>query len=158
MLANRVTIRKERDLAPTTATQTAPTGDRWTHRRFFALLRELGRLRVIHRAGASTFEALCTMGPHGFAEGHMNAITDEYHWHVKLSAFGHLRTQDTTHGRSGRRVMFFELREQEASPPFAFIYLHREKGEEFAPDRELRFLAAHAELGAGRNLAMEEAR
>ena len=86
----------------------------------------------------------------------MNAITDAYHWHVKLSAFGHLRTQDTTHGRSGRRVLYFELREHDACAPFAFIYLHREKGEEFAPDREQRFLAAHAELSGGRDLAMED--
>jgi hypothetical protein len=149
---------KETDLAPTTATPIASTADLWTHRRFFALLRELGKLRVIHRAGASTFEALCTMGPHGFAEGHMNAITDAYHWHVKLSGFGHLRTQDTTHGRSGRRVLLFELREREESPPFAFIYLHREKGEEFAPDREQLFLAAHSELGGGRDLAVEDDR
>ena len=98
------------------------------------------------------------MGPHGFGEGHMNAITDAYHWHVKLDAFGYLRTHDTTHGRSGRRVLFFELRERESSPPFAFIYLHREKGEEFEPDREQRFLAAHAELGSGRALEMEEDR
>jgi hypothetical protein len=151
-------VRKERDLAPTTATPISATADLWTHRRFFALLRDLGRLRVIHRAGASTFEALCTMGPHGFAEGHMNAITDAYHWHVKLSGFGHLRTQDTTHGRSGRRVLFFELREREAGPPFAMIYLHREKGEEFAPEREQRFLAAHTELADGRDLAMEDDR
>jgi hypothetical protein len=69
-----------------------------------------------------------------------------------------LRTQDTTHGRSGRRVLFFELREREASPPFALIYVHREKGEEFAPECEQRFLAAHAELGGGRDLAMEDDR
>ena len=111
---------------------------------------------MIHRAGASTFEALCTMGPHGFAEGHMNAITDAYHWHVKLSAFGYLRTHDTTHGRSGRRVLFFELRERESTPPFAFIYVHREKGSEFEPEREQRFLDVHGELGAGRAIELEE--
>jgi hypothetical protein len=145
-------------LAPNAATPIAPGRDVWTHRRFFALLRELGRLRVIHRSGPSTFEALCTMGPHGFGEGHMNAITDAYHWHVKLDAFRFLRTHDTVHGRSGRRVLFFELREGESGPPFAFIYVHREKGEEFEPDREQRFLAAHAELDAGRALEMEEDR
>jgi hypothetical protein len=111
---------------------------------------------VIHRAGASTFEALCTMGPHGFAEGHMNAITDAYHWHVKLSGFGHLRSYDQTHARSGRRVLFFALCERAGAAPFSFIYLHREKGEEFAPDREQLFLAAHAEFAEGRDLATEE--
>ena len=115
-----------------------------THREFFALLRELGRLRVIHRSGPSTFEALCTMGPHGFAEGHMNAITDAYHWHLKLSDFGFVRSHDTIHARSGRRVLFFELREGPDAPPFSFIYLHREKGAEFSPEIEKRFLEAHA--------------
>jgi hypothetical protein len=145
-------------LAPTSASSPAPARDLWTHRRFFALLRELGRLRVIHRSGPSTFESLCTMGPHGFADGHMNAITDTYHWHVKLDAFGYLRTHDTTHARSGRRVLFVELRERESGAPFAFIYVHREKGEEFELDREQRFLAAHAELGDGRAVELEEAK
>jgi hypothetical protein len=139
-------------------TSAKESGDAWTHRRFFALLREMGRLRVIHRSGASTFEALCSMGPHGFAEGYMNAITDAYHWHLKLDGFGYLRTHDTTHARSGRRVMFFELGEKRGMPPFAMIYLHREKGEEFEPEREKRFLEAHGELGAGRVLATEDAR
>jgi hypothetical protein len=51
--------------------------------------------------------------------------------------------------------MFFELYEKRGVPPFAMIYLHREKGEEFEPEREKRFLEAHAELGAGRELARE---
>ncbi|MEM7410329.1 MAG: hypothetical protein AAF430_08855 [Myxococcota bacterium] len=126
--------------------------DRWDHRRVFALLRELGRLRVIHRSGASTFEALCTMGPHGFAGGYLNAITDAYHWHVKLDEFGFLRTHDTTHARSGRRVLFFELCATREAKPFAMIYLHREKGAEFEVDREKRFLEAHAALATGREL------
>ena len=127
----------------------------WSARRFFALLRELGGLRVIHRSGASTFESLCSMGPHGFADGYMNAITDAYHWHLKLDGFGHLRSHDTTHARSGRRVLFFELSEKRGSAPFTMIYLHREKGEEFGSSREKRFLEAHGELGAGRDLAQE---
>jgi hypothetical protein len=151
-------IRTGRESCVTTAKGPADSGEAWTHRRFFALLREMGRLRVIHRSGASTFEALCSMGPHGFAEGYMNAITDAYHWHLKLDGFGYLRTHDTTHARSGRRVMFFELSEKRGTPPFAMIYLHREKGEEFEPEREKRFLEAHGELGAGRDLATEEAR
>jgi hypothetical protein len=138
-----------------TTTPAAATAGEWSARRFFGLLRELGRLRVIHRSGASTFESLCSMGPHGFAEGYMNAITDAYHWHLKLDGFGYLRTQDTTHARSGRRVMFFELYEKRGVPPFAMIYLHREKGDEFEPEREKRFLEAHAELGAGRELERE---
>jgi hypothetical protein len=135
-------------------TTTAPgsAGSCWTHARFFALLRELGRLRVIHQSGASTFEALCTMGPHGFAGGFMNAITDAYHWHLRLEGFGHLRSQDTTHARSGRRVLFFELCERRDARPFSQIYLHREKGEEFEPEREKRFLEAHAELSQGVDL------
>jgi hypothetical protein len=133
----------------------SPAEGGWDARRFFALLRELGRLRVIHRSGASTFEALCSVGPHGFAEGYMNAITDAYHWHLKLDGFGCLRSHDTTHARSGRRVLFFELCEARGTPPFAVIYLHREKGEEFEAEREKRFLEAHAELGAGRDLAKE---
>jgi hypothetical protein len=137
------------------STRPGADADAWSHQRFFGLLRELGRLRVIHRSGASTFEALCRMGPHGFAEGFMNAITDAYHWHVKLDAFGHLRSKDTTHARSGRRVLFFELCEKRGVPPFASIYLHREKGEEFEPEREMRFLEAHAELAEGRDLREE---
>jgi hypothetical protein len=129
-----------------------PAADVWTHARFFALLRELGRLRVIHQSGPSTFEALCEMGPHGFAGGFMNAITDAYHWHLRVDGFGHLRSQDTTHRRSGRRVLFFELRERADAAPFAMIYLHREKGAEFEPEREKRFLAAHAQLADGRAL------
>jgi len=142
----------------TVATPGAEPRASWTHRRFFALLCELGRLRVIHRSGASTFEALCAMGPHGFADGYMNAITDAYHWHLKLEGFGYLRSHDTTHARSGRRVLFFELGERKGTPPFSMIYLHREKKEEFEPEREERFLEAHAELGAGRELATEDAR
>jgi hypothetical protein len=150
--------RTGREICVTSEKGPAESGEAWSHRRFFALLREMGRLRVIHRSGASTFEALCTMGPHGFAEGYMNAITDAYHWHLKLDGFGYLRTHDTTHARSGRRVLFFELGEKRGTPPFAMIYLHREKGEEFEPEREKRFLEAHGELGAGRDLATEEAR
>ena len=147
-------------MAETPATPLSSAREPWTHPRFFALLRELGRLRVIHRSGPSTFESLCTMGPHGFADGHMNAINDLFHWHVKLDAFGYLRSQDTTHARSGRRVLFFEMREREDSAPFAFVYLHRDKGEQYEFDREQRFLAAHHELKEGRALerAKEEVR
>lgn len=133
--------------------ETTPAAAAWTHRRFFDALRELGRLRVISRSGPSTFEALCTFGPYGFGHGHMNAITDAYHWHLALAPFRHLTTQDTVHERSGRRVLFFELRESAEAAPFLFIYLHREKGEEFDALREKRFAELHAELASGRVLA-----
>ena len=128
----------------------------WTHPRFFTLLASLGPLRVIHQSGASTFEALCRFGAHGFAHGYMNAITDAYHWHLKLDAFGHVRSRDRTHARSGRRVLFLELSEQEGTKPFCSIYLHREKGAEFDAELEKRFLEAHAELADGRALASED--
>src|SRR5262245_1007765 len=93
----------------------------WTHRRFFGELGPLSPLRVISQCGASTFEAICRFGPHGFADGHMNAITPEYHWHVALARFRHVTSVDRTHARSGRRVLFFELREQAGAAPFLSI-------------------------------------
>jgi hypothetical protein len=131
----------------------------WTARRFFALLGELGRLRIISISGPSTFEAICEVGSCGFGGGLMNAITDGYHWHLELARFGHLRSRDETHARSGRRVLFFELRESAPSPPFLHIYLHREKGEEFEPEREKRFAEAHEQLrdGAALEIAGREA-
>jgi hypothetical protein len=125
----------------------------WTHARFFDLLGDLGPLRVISIAGASTFEAIVRFGPHGFAHGHMNAITPAYHWHVALARFRHVRSCDELHERSGRRVLFFELREEAAAEPFLRIYLYREKGVDFEPGPEAAFAAAHAELAAGVSLA-----
>lgn len=132
---------------------TERAGAGWTHRRFFDALRALGQLRVISRSGPSTFEALCTFGPYGFGHGHMNAITDAYHWHLALAPFRHLRTRDQVHQRSGRRVLFFELRESPDATPFLFIYVHREKGAEFDPEIEKRFAELHAELADGVALA-----
>jgi hypothetical protein len=137
---------------PDASASVSPTPGAWTHRRFFDALRTMGRLRVISRSGPSTFEALCRFGPYGFGHGHMNAITDAYHWHLALDPFRHLRSCDTVHERSGRRVLFFELRESADVAPFLFIYLHREKDEEFDPERERLFAELHAELGAGRAL------
>jgi hypothetical protein len=125
----------------------------WSHARFFDLLGALGALRVISIAGASTFEAICRFGPHGFAHGHMNAITPAYHWHVSLARFRHVRSCDEVHERSGRRVLFFELREEAAAEPFLRIYLYREKGVDFEPGPEAAFAAAHAGLAAGVSLA-----
>jgi len=129
----------------------------WTHRRFFDLLATLGRLRVISIAGPSTFEALCELGPYGFAHGHMNAITRAYHWHLALDRFRHLRSCDEIHARSGRRVLFFELREAADAEPFLRIYLFRGQGEAFDPVLVERFAAAHAELRDGVALAHGEA-
>jgi len=133
-----------------------PHGDTsggWTPRRFFDLLRRLGRLRVISISGPSVFEALCELGAYGFSQGHMNAITEGYHWHLALARFRHLTTRDETHPRSGRRVLFFELRESEHQAPFLRIYVHREKGVDFEPEREACFAEAHAELADGRLLS-----
>lgn len=127
-----------------------------THETFFRALRELGRLRVISQCGASTFEALCELGPCGFAKGQMNAITDAYHWHVSLARFRHVQTHDALHTRSGRRVLYFELREHGGAEPFLRIYLHRAKGEELAPVREARFAALHREWIDGATLAAPE--
>ncbi len=138
--------------SPSTSNAPSPAGaetEGWTHRRFFDSLRHLGRLRVISRSGPSTFEALCELGPHGFAHGYMNAICNAYHWHLELAPFRHLQTKDTVHARSGRRVLFFELRESPDAAPFLFIYLHREHGEEFDPEREALFATLHAELAEG---------
>ncbi len=125
-------------------------------RQLFGWLQSLGRLRIISQSGPSTFEALCEVGPHGFAGGYMNAITDAYHWHLKLDGLGHVRTQDKIHGRSGRRVLFLELRERAEAPPFLMIYLHREKGADFDPELEKRFLEGHAHLAQGRQLAQAD--
>jgi hypothetical protein len=132
----------------------------WSAQRFFALLGELGRLRIISISGPSTFESICEVGSAGFGGGFMNAITEQYHWHLELRRFGHLRSRDDTHARSGRRVLFFELRESAESPPFLRIYLHREKGEEFDPQRERRFAEVHEQLrdGTALEIAQREAR
>lgn len=133
----------------------SPEGIPWTARRFFALLAELGRLRVISQSGPSTFEALCQVGPIEIAHGFVNAITPDYHWHLAVKRFRHVRSHDDVHARSGRRVLFFSLREDADSDPFLRIYLHREKGEEFEPAREARFRAAHGALGEGAPIELE---
>jgi hypothetical protein len=133
--------------------------DGWTHRRFFEILAELSPLRVISISGPSVFEAICGVGPFGIADGHLNAITDAYHWHVDLADFTRVRSRDQTHARSGRRVLFFELLARgDDARPFLSIYLHRGKGEEFAPEREARFLAAHRDLAVGVELRSEVSR
>ena len=127
----------------------------WTARRFFELLATLGRLRVISQSGPSTFEALCEVGPFEIAQGFLNAITPAYHWHLAVHRFRHLRSHDEVHARSGRRVLYFTLHEAPDAPPFLRIYLHREKGAEFEPEREARFGAAHAALRDGVAVVLE---
>ncbi len=127
----------------------------WTHRRFFEALGPLSPLRVVSACGASTFEAICRFGAFGFTDGHMNAITPEYHWHVSLARFRVVTSVDRVHARSGRRVLLFELREEAGAAPFLSIFLYRDRGAEFEPEREARFRALHAELAAGATLARE---
>ena len=123
---------------------------------FFELLKELGPLRIISRSGPSTFEAICTVSRFGVASGFMNAITPEYHWHLQLKGFGHVRSHDEIHDRSGRRVLYFELRENAEANPFLFIYLYRDKGAEFDPAHEKRFLEAHEAMSQGLSLAQAD--
>jgi len=123
---------------------------------FFDQLTRMGPLRIISQSGASTFEALCRFGPHGYAQGFMNAMTDAYHWHLDLRGFGHLRSRDEVHARSGRRVLFFELRRSAGDPPFLRIYLHRAKGAAFDPALEQAFLAVHERCQEGVALARPE--
>lgn len=127
----------------------------WTHARVFRLLGDLDRLRVISVCGPSVFESLCTFGPHGFAQGHMNAITPAYHWHVDLARFGHVRSGDRIYERSQRRVLFLELCEKRGDEPFLRIFVYRDKDTEFDPGVEKAFAEAHTELGEGVDLASE---
>jgi hypothetical protein len=109
----------------------------------------LGPVRIISPSGPSLFEAICELGPFAAAEGWLNSITDRYHWHLELSRLGHVTSRDGVHERSGRRVLFFELRERAGDEPFLWIYLHRGKGEEFDPEREGAFASLHELFAAG---------
>jgi len=121
----------------------------WTAGRFFAALRELNPLRVISGCGPSTFEAICRVGDFDLSRGYLNAITPDYHWHLQLAGFRSLRSRDELHKRSGRRVLYFELREATDARPFLLIYLYREKGAEFDERRATRFADLHRELCDG---------
>lgn len=125
----------------------------WTATRFFDLLQQLGKLRVISVCGPSVFESICVAGPYEVADGFLNMITDAFHWHVATARLRHVQSHDTTHGRSGRNVLFFELREDEDTPPFLRIYVYRAPGAEFAPEVVRAFQNAHAELREGLRLA-----
>jgi hypothetical protein len=128
---------------------TAGSGEPWTARRFFTALAGLGPLRVISQSGPSTFEAICEVGAFGISGGYLNAITSSYHWHLRLDGFAHLVSRDEVHERSGRRVLFFELRGDPEDEPFLRIYLYRHVGEDFGRERESRFGELHRELGSG---------
>lgn len=124
----------------------------WTARRVLESLREVGPLRVINVSGPSVFETICELDTFGVADGYFNAITPGYHWHLALDRFRHLTTKDEVHARSGRRVLFYELRETAEADPFLLVYLHRGKGEEFSPDREAAFAAVNREFSGGATL------
>jgi len=121
----------------------------WTASRFLDLLPELGKLRIISVCGPSVFEALCEAGPYDKRGGSLNMITDSFHWHLAPHRIAHLQSQDAIHTRSGRRVIFFELRESAEESPFLRIYVYRDPETEFDPDVAERFAAAHKELADG---------
>lgn len=128
----------------------------WTAARFFTLLGSLGPLRVISQCGPSTFEALCEVGSFSIEAGFVNAITPAYHWHLASKRFRHLQSHDQTHARSRRRVLFFTLHETLGADPFLRIYVQREPGVEFEPEREAIFAEAHLELAGGVDMSREE--
>lgn len=128
----------------------------WTATRFFDLLPKLGGLRVISVCGPSVFEAICEAGPYEVLGGSLNMITPDFHWHMVHARIGFLKSHDTTHKRSGRRVLFFTLHEQGEDAPFLRIYVYRPSGEEFDPAVMDVFQAAHAELASGVVLRAEE--
>lgn len=128
----------------------------WTAARFFDLLQQLGKLRVISVCGPSVFESICVAGPYEIADGFLNMVTEAFHWHVATSRLRHLQSHDSTHGRSGRNVLFFELRESRDTPPFLRIYVYRAPGAEFAPEVAQAFQRAHVELAGGVDLAPGE--
>lgn len=132
-----------------TATTTATPATAWTARRVLESLREVSPLRVINVSGPSVFETICELDGFGVADGHFNAMTPRYHWHLALDRFRHLTTKDEVHERSGRRVLFYELREEAGAEPFLLVYLHRGKGEEFSPEREAAFAEAHRVFAGG---------
>ena len=145
------------DQTNTSSDRTAATGSRtengeWSAERLWGLLTRLGKLRIISSCGPSTFEAICEVPRYGNARGFLNVITDGYHWHLEHARFGHLRSCDGVNPRSGRRVLYFELRETPESEPFLWIYLYRAPDGDFEPEPLERFQTAHLELKSGRLL------
>jgi hypothetical protein len=91
------------------------------------------------------------------AQGFVNVISEDYHWHLLIEGFGHLRSRDEIHQRSGRRVVFFELRRVEEGEPFLLIYLYRGPGQEFGEEPLRLFTEMHRDLAAGAHLEREPA-
>lgn len=121
---------------------------------FLRGLSALGRLRIISQCGPSTFEAIVDADPGHVARGYFNAITPAYHWHVRLDRLGWLESADEIHARSGRRVLYFSLKESASDPPFLWIYVHREKDEDFEPERVEAFQRLHAHARSGMPLSV----
>ena len=121
----------------------------WTAERVLSSLEDLGPLRIITVTGPNVFETICELGGYGVANGYFNAITPQYHWHLRLDGLRHVHTKDEVHARSGRRVLFLEFREQARAEPFLMVYLHRGKGEEFGDEREAAFGRLHEVFGEG---------
>ncbi|MBZ0114746.1 MAG: hypothetical protein K8J08_19950 [Thermoanaerobaculia bacterium] len=115
----------------------------------FGALRSLSPLRIISVCGPSVFEAIENFGAFGIHDGWMNAMCDRYHWHLQIDRIGSITSRDTIHERSGRRVLFLELREKLDAEPFLLLYLHRAKGEDFEEERLVLFEKLHALYGAG---------
>jgi len=115
----------------------------------FGHIRDLSPLRVIQVTGPSVFETICELDSFSIADGWFNAITSQYHWHLQLECFRQITTCDTIHERSGRRVLFFELRQRPDEDPFLLIYLHRAKGQEFESNREELFERLHGRCSQG---------
>ena len=125
-------------------------------REFFEVLRSVSPLRVIQITGPSVFETICDVDSFSLREEWLNAITPLYHWHLNVDRFKHLTTKDEIHERSGRRVLFFELRESSGDErPFLLIYLHRGKDEEFDAVREQTFQQLHDRCSGGATVGVE---
>lgn len=153
-MTEETTMTTETALHPQ-ADSVEPAAAAWTARRVLEHLRRLNPLRVISWTGPSVFETICDLAAFGVADGHMNAITPQYHWHLRLDGLGHLRSRDEIHERSGRRVLFVEMRETAQADPFLLVYLHRGKGEDFGAERERLFAELHATFAGGRGLLPE---
>jgi hypothetical protein len=116
---------------------------------FFDTLTTLSPLRVISATGPSVLETICRFERWSVVDGHMNAITETYHWHIDLARFRWVRSRNEVHARSGRQVLFFALAEDAAATPFQLVYLYRGPREDFDGVRVSTFIALHQRLGAG---------
>ncbi|MEZ7978277.1 MAG: hypothetical protein QMC74_01095 [Myxococcota bacterium] len=128
----------------------------WSAERLFDLLPRLGQLRVISVCGPSVFEAICEATAYELLGGSINMITPAFHWHFAADRLGHLQSHDTIHRRSGRRVLFFELREHADQSPFLRIYVYRAVKTDFATSAISNFIEAHSELSNGIVITQEK--